>query len=66
MTKRREKTSIKPLMVPLWPNTGNTLHLGKSSTYKAADAGQIPTKRFGRRRLVSVAWIERVTAADGD
>lgn len=40
--------------IPLWPDTGRILGIGKDATYAAARAGEIPTLRFGRRILVPV------------
>jgi len=39
------------------PEAGRWLGLSKDSAYKAAQDGRIPTERFGRRRIVSTAWL---------
>lgn len=38
-------------------DAGKVLGLSKDSAYKAANAGQIPTLRFGRRILVPTAAL---------
>ena len=42
------------LAVPLWPDTGQALGLGRNATYDAARRGEIPTLTFGR--LKKVPW----------
>ena len=49
---------VEPLVMPLWPDTGQALGLGKNSTYAAAKAGDIPTVRFGRLKKVPM-WFYR-------
>jgi hypothetical protein len=47
-----------PLVLPLWPETGQALGLSKNATYDAARAGTIPTVRFGRLLRVPM-WFHR-------
>ncbi len=47
------------LTMPLWPETGEALGLGKNATYEAAQRGDIPGLfRIGNRWLVSKAALE--------
>jgi len=46
--------------VDLWPTTGQILGLSKNATYQAAERGEIPTLRMGRRWLVPVAPLLRM------
>jgi hypothetical protein len=50
--------SVEPLVIPLWPETGQALGLGKNSTYAAAARGEIPIVRFGRLLKVPM-WFYR-------
>lgn len=38
--------------LPLWPDVGKILGLGRTATYEAAKNGLIPTIRLGPRSLV--------------
>jgi hypothetical protein len=45
-------------VLPLWPETGKTiLGMSRSSTYAAAERGDIKTIRFGRLMKVPTAWL---------
>ncbi|WP_220793063.1 helix-turn-helix domain-containing protein [Nocardioides stalactiti] len=50
----------------LWPDTGRALGLGRSATYAAASAGEIPTIRIGRKILVPVPALLRLLGDEGD
>jgi excisionase family DNA binding protein len=39
---------------------GRMLGLGRSAAYAAANRGEIPTLRFGRKLVVPVAELERL------
>ena len=55
-------------VLPLWPETGELLHLGRGSTYSSAARGEIPTIDFGRLKRVPTAWLKRrlgITGSDG-
>jgi excisionase family DNA binding protein len=39
---------------------GHVLGLGRSAAYAAANRGEIPTLRFGRKLVVPVAELERL------
>ncbi len=47
------------------PRAGRALGLGRASAYAAAEAGQIPTLRVGRRLLVPTAALRRLVGLDG-
>lgn len=51
--------------VPLWPDAGRALGLGRSSTYDAADRGEIPGLiRIGRKYVVATAALRRALHLD--
>lgn len=58
------KKAIKTLTVPLWPDAGQALGLGRCTTYKKADTGEIKTLPMSGKRLVPVAWLEKITSAE--
>ena len=53
------------LTYSLWPETGQLLGLGRSSTFEAARRGQIPTLRIGRRLLVPRSALSRLLESAG-
>ena len=48
------------LVVPLWPDAGQMLCLGRDASYRAAHNKEIPTIRIGRKLLVPVAALNRM------
>jgi hypothetical protein len=58
MDKKRDDEVDEPLAMPLWPDTGRLLGLGKNRTYDSARAGEIPTVPFGRVLRVTM-WFYR-------
>jgi hypothetical protein len=50
--------------LPLWPDTGRILGLGRSATYAAAERGEIPTLSFGARKVVPTAALRRLVQID--
>ena len=50
----------------LYPETAKWMGLSKSSVYAAAERGEIPTIRVGRRLLVPTATLRRMLALDVD
>ena len=50
--------------IPIWPDTGRYLGLGRSATYQAAENGEIPTIRIGRRIVVPTAALRRMLQLD--
>lgn len=52
--------------MPLWPDVGQLLGLGRSATYEAARRGAIPVLRFGRRTVVPTAALRRLLELDVD
>ena len=58
--------------VPLWPDAGTALGLGRWSSYEQAKQGKIETIGIGRRKRVPTSWlrkklgIERPMTDEGD
>ena len=52
--------------VSLWPTAGRAVGLRRSATYDAAERGQIPTIRLGRRIVVPTAALRRMLQLDGE
>jgi len=40
------------------PETGRTLGIGKNASYEAANRGDIPTIKIGKKRRVATTWIK--------
>ncbi len=40
------------------PEVARALRISRSCAYELAAAGQIPTKRWGRRLLVPARWVD--------
>ena len=59
---------LNPTTTPtlqLWPFVGREVfHLSKNSTYRAAELGQIPTIRLGRKLVVPTAALRRMLQLD--
>lgn len=51
---------IESLTLPVWPDAGKLLGLGRNSTYDAVARGEIPVLRFGRRIVVPRRALERM------
>jgi hypothetical protein len=56
----RPRLDDLPDVFPLWPDAGRFLGLGRNSTFAAAQRGEIPTLRFGRRLVVTKRALERL------
>jgi hypothetical protein len=50
--------------IPLWPDTGQVLGLRRSATYGAAERGEIPVLRLGRRLVVPTAPLRAMLGLD--
>ena len=48
----------------IWPETGKALGLSRSATYDAANRGEIPSIRIGRRLLVPTAQLRSMLGLD--
>jgi len=48
------------------PETAKVLGIGRSKAYQAAQCGEIPTIRIGKRVLVPVAQLERLLGGQID
>ena len=53
-------------VLPLWPQTGKILRLGRGATYAAAARGEIETVDFGRLKRVPTAWLRRRLGLEPD
>jgi len=60
----KDATKIEPLTLPVWPDAGRLLGLGRNATYDAIARGEIPVIRFGRRIVVSRRALERLVDPD--
>jgi excisionase family DNA binding protein len=54
--------TVERATMPLWPDAGRRLGIGRAATYQAAKRKEIPTIRIGRKILVPVAALERMLA----
>lgn len=52
-------------VINVYPEAAEVLGLTKSSAYRAADAGQIPTLKLGRRRMVPVPRLLEMLGVSG-
>lgn len=48
------------------PEAGQVLGLGRDSSYRAAERGELPTLKLGRRLLVPVPKLLRLLGLDPD
>jgi len=48
------------MTIKLWPDAANLLGVSRTTVYKAAKAGQLPTIRVGNMLLVPRPAIERL------
>ena len=51
---------IKRDTIPVWPDAGKRLGVGKNQAYEAAKTGELPTIKIGKRILVPLAAFERM------
>jgi hypothetical protein len=54
-----------PAMSKLWPDVGQRLGLSKWSTFQAARAGEIPTRRINGRLMVPHELLRQALGLDG-
>jgi hypothetical protein len=47
------------LHVPLWPDAGKALGLGRWSAYQQAEKGNIVTIDVGNRKRVPTSWLRK-------
>lgn len=45
-------------------HAGTILGMSRSAAYRAADRGELPTMRFGRRLMVSTSRLRALVGAD--
>ncbi len=60
---RVPKSEEQPTLT-VWPEAGQALGLSRASAYAAAERGDIPTIRVGRRLLVPTAALRRMLELD--
>lgn len=58
--------SIRHLAVISVPEAGEVLGMSQSAAYRAAEAGQLPTLRLGRRLMVPVPKLLAMLGATPD
>lgn len=51
-------------LIAAWPDAGQWLGLGRTTTFDAIGRGEIPHVRIGRRLLVPVAELRRLVSLD--
>lgn len=64
LSARRIPDPLEQPTMPLWPDTGCALGLGRSAVYQAAKRGEIPTIAFGSRLVVPTAALRRLLQID--
>jgi hypothetical protein len=47
------------VVLPLWPEVGRLLHLGRGATYAAVARGEIEVVKIGKLKRVPTAWLKR-------
>ncbi|TFV67226.1 UNVERIFIED_ORG: DNA-binding protein [Bacillus sp. AZ43] len=52
----------KPLLLPIYPEAGRMLGVGRTTMYGLITSGELRTVKIGRRRLVPAAAIEAYVA----
>lgn len=55
---------MNKLTVPLWPIAGRALGLGRNATYEAAERGEIPTIKVGRKKPVPTAVLRKMLGVE--
>lgn len=50
--------------IPVWPDAAQMLGIGRNAAYLAAQRGEIPTIKIGKRVLVLRAALERILRGD--
>ena len=55
---------MEPLFVSI-SEAAKALSLGRTSVYELINAGELDTRKMGRRRLVTVASIKRLAEKQG-
>jgi len=58
--ENEDQREDQPGTLSLWPEAGRILGLSKNGTYAAAQRGEIPTIRFGRKYRVSRIALARL------
>jgi hypothetical protein len=64
MAGRKVPTADEQPVMPLWPDAGECLTLGRTATYDAAKRGDIPTIAIGKRRVVPTDKLRALLGLD--
>ncbi len=59
-----DEPKIERLTIPVWPDAGRLLGLGRNATYDAVARGEIPILRFGRRIVVVKKALDRMLSGE--
>lgn len=59
-----EQTETERATLNLWPEVGKALGLSRGAVYAAANRGEIPVLRFGKRMVVPKAALSRLLNAE--
>jgi hypothetical protein len=59
MSRKRNDTPWQERPTVPLPEAAQILGIGRGTAYASADAGEIPTLTFGRRKVVPTAWLKR-------
>jgi hypothetical protein len=65
VTDEIRKMLDENVVLPLWPETGRLLGLGRGTTYSAAAKGDIKVIKFNRLKKVPTAWLKAKLGLDG-
>ena len=61
-----QTTLVRETSVPLWPVAARALGLGRTTAYAAAQRGDFPTNRVGRKITVPTAPLRRMLGFESD
>jgi excisionase family DNA binding protein len=56
---------IEPLTMPVWPDAGRALGLGRNAIYEAVARGDVPSIRIGKRILIPRAALAKLLGGAG-
>ena len=48
---------MEPVLIPIWPDAGRALGLGRTKMFELVADGEIETIAIGRRRLIPVEAV---------
>lgn len=56
----------EPALIPLWPHAAKRLGFTRSTAYRYAHNGDLPTRRFGGRIYMATADLRKIIAGAED